>query len=58
MSFNSNHVATRLHYDIMLSNFNTRTSANPILTFQETASNQIHLFIAHKIIFYQLFVLV
>jgi len=39
MSFNSNNIASRLYYDIMLSNLNTRTSANPILTFQETRSN-------------------
>ena len=39
MSFNSNHVASRLYYDIMLSNLNSTTSASPIITFNETRSN-------------------
>jgi len=41
MSFNSNHFTSRLYYDIMLSNLNTKTGNNPILTFQETRSNPI-----------------
>ena len=41
MSFNSNHFTSRLYYDIMLSNLNTKTGDNPILTFQETRSNPI-----------------
>ena len=36
MSFNSNHIAERLYYDILASNLNTKSSTNPILTFQET----------------------
>ena len=39
MSFNSNHVASRLYYDIMLSNLNSTTSASPIITFNEIRSN-------------------
>ena len=39
MSFISNHVASRLYYDIMLSNLNSTTSASPIITFNETRSN-------------------
>ena len=38
MSFNSNHIASRLYYDILVSNLNTRNSSNPILSFQETRS--------------------
>jgi hypothetical protein len=39
MSFNSNHIASRVYYDIVVSNLNTTSSSNPILSFQESRSN-------------------
>ena len=38
MSFNANHIASRLYYDVLASNLNTKSSSNPILTFTETRS--------------------
>lgn len=38
MSFNSNHIASRLYYDILCTNLNTKSSSNPVLSFQETRS--------------------
>ena len=38
MSFNSNHIASRLYYDILCTNLNTKASSNPVLSFQETRS--------------------
>ena len=39
MSFNSNHIAERQYYDIIVSNLNTKSSSNPVLNFQESRSN-------------------
>jgi hypothetical protein len=39
MSFNSNYIASRVFYDITVSNLNTKLTTNPELNFNETRQN-------------------